>query len=91
MFDLTSLTWSSLKLITESSSAENIQEDDGSSLREAFPAISDHRMVSPLHEKEFCNQYLKNVKCEAFWQIKWGNKLLLIGGHSKKSSDNMSG
>ncbi|XP_020870631.1 acyl-CoA-binding domain-containing protein 5 [Arabidopsis lyrata subsp. lyrata] len=29
-------------------------------------------------------------KLEAFWQIKWGNKLLLIGGHSKKSSDNMS-
>ncbi|EFH66882.1 hypothetical protein ARALYDRAFT_335696 [Arabidopsis lyrata subsp. lyrata] len=66
VFDLRSLTWSSLKLKTESSSTENIQEDDGSSLREAFPAISDHRM------------------------IKWGNKLLLIGGHSKKSSDNMS-
>jgi hypothetical protein len=65
VFDLRSLTWSSLKLKTESSSADNIQEDDGSSLREAFPAISDHRM------------------------IKWGNKLLLIGGHSKKSSDNM--
>ncbi|EFH70417.1 predicted protein [Arabidopsis lyrata subsp. lyrata] len=66
VFDLRSLTWSSLKLKTESSSTENIQEDDGSSLREAFSAISDHRM------------------------IKWGNKLLLIGGHSKKSSDNMS-
>ncbi|XP_023635795.1 acyl-CoA-binding domain-containing protein 6 [Capsella rubella] len=66
VFDLRSLTWSTLKLKTESSSAENIQEDDGSSLREAFPAVSDHRM------------------------IKWGNKLLLIGGHSKKSSDNMS-
>jgi len=47
VFDLRSLTWSSLKLKTESSSADNIQEDDGSSLREAFPAISDHRMVSP--------------------------------------------
>ncbi|KAL1201460.1 Acyl-CoA-binding domain-containing protein 6 [Cardamine amara subsp. amara] len=61
VFDLRSLTWSSSKLKTENT----IQEDDGS-LREAFPAISDHRM------------------------IKWGNKLLLIGGYSKKLTDNMS-
>ncbi|CAH2074171.1 unnamed protein product [Thlaspi arvense] len=65
VFDLRSLTWSSLKLKTESSTSENTEEDDGS-LREAFPAISDHRM------------------------LKWENKLLLIGGHSKKSPDNMS-
>ncbi|CAA7033932.1 unnamed protein product [Microthlaspi erraticum] len=65
VFDLRSLTWSSLKLKTESSNAENA-EDEGVSLREAFPAISDHRI------------------------IKWGNKLLLIGGHSKQSSVNLS-
>ncbi|KAG2243787.1 hypothetical protein Bca4012_015952 [Brassica carinata] len=58
VFDLRSLTWSSFKLKTE--------DGDGSSLGEAFPALSDHRM------------------------IKWGNKLLLIGGYSKNSSDNMS-
>lgn len=57
VFDLRSLTWSSFKLKTE---------DGDGSLGEAFPAISDHRM------------------------IKWGNKLLLIGGYSKNSSDNMS-
>ncbi|VVB13200.1 unnamed protein product [Arabis nemorensis] len=66
VFDLRSLTWSSLKLKTESSSGENTTEEEDVSLREAFPAISDHRM------------------------IKWGNKLLLIGGYSKISSDNMS-
>ncbi|CAH8306885.1 unnamed protein product [Eruca vesicaria subsp. sativa] len=59
VFDLRSLTWSSLKLKTEDGG-------DGSSLGDAFPAISDHRM------------------------IKWGNRLLLIGGYSKDSSDNMS-
>ncbi|XP_010558261.1 PREDICTED: acyl-CoA-binding domain-containing protein 4 isoform X2 [Tarenaya hassleriana] len=62
VFDLRSLTWSNLKLKPEAS-ADNIE--DGS-LQEAFPAISDHRMM------------------------KWGNKLLLIGGHSKKPSSNMS-
>lgn len=53
VFDLRSLTWSSLKLKTESSSGENTTEEEDVSLREAFPAISDHRMVSPLHEEEF--------------------------------------
>nr|VDC85212.1 unnamed protein product [Brassica oleracea] len=57
VFDLRSLTWDSLKLKTE---------DGDGSLGEAFPAISDHRM------------------------IKWGHKLLLIGGYSKNQSDNMS-
>ncbi|CAN8257176.1 unnamed protein product [Cochlearia groenlandica] len=65
VFDLRSLTWSSLKLKIESTNADN-SEEDNVSLKEAFPAISDHRM------------------------IEWGNKLLLIGGHSKKSSENMS-
>ncbi|KAJ0235167.1 Uncharacterized protein HA466_0267710 [Hirschfeldia incana] len=60
VFDLRSLTWSSLKLKTEDGG------DGSSSLGEAFPAISDHRM------------------------IKWGNKLLLIGGYSKNSPDHMS-
>ena len=26
-----------------------------------------------------------------FWQVKWGTKLLILGGHSKKSSDSMIG
>lgn len=44
VFDLRSLTWDSFKLITG---------DGDGSLGEAFPAISDHRMVSPLHAGDF--------------------------------------
>lgn len=58
MFDLRSLTWSSLKLKTESSNAENAEGEDVS-LREAFPAISDHRIVSPLHEEELLQSHLE--------------------------------
>ncbi|OMO87264.1 Kelch repeat type 1 [Corchorus capsularis] len=58
LFDLRSLTWSSLKLKTE-------QNAENSDLQEVLPGTSDHRM------------------------IKWENKLLLLGGHSKKSSDDM--
>ncbi|GAV64742.1 Kelch_1 domain-containing protein/Kelch_4 domain-containing protein [Cephalotus follicularis] len=61
VFDLRSLTWSNLELISEL----NTDKINGSDVQEVLPATSDHSM------------------------IKWGTKLLLIGGHSKKSSDNM--
>ncbi|XP_021295609.1 acyl-CoA-binding domain-containing protein 4 isoform X1 [Herrania umbratica] len=61
VFDLRSLTWSSLKLKIESDADKS--EDNG--LQEVLPGTSDHSM------------------------IKWENKLLLLGGHSKKSSDAM--
>ncbi|XP_039022223.1 acyl-CoA-binding domain-containing protein 4-like [Hibiscus syriacus] len=61
VFDLRSLTWSSLKLNIEPS--DDKSEDNG--LQEVLPGISDHSM------------------------IKWENKLLLLGGNSKKSSDAM--
>ncbi|XVF83007.1 hypothetical protein PTKIN_Ptkin16aG0098000 [Pterospermum kingtungense] len=61
VFDLRSLTWSSLKLGIE----PNADKPENSGLQEVFPGTSDHSM------------------------IKWENKLLLLGGHSKKSSDAM--
>ncbi|GMI83364.1 hypothetical protein like AT5G04420 [Hibiscus trionum] len=61
VFDLRSLTWSSLKLKIEPS--DDKSEENG--LQEVLPGTSDHSM------------------------IKWDNKLLLLGGHSKKSSDAM--
>ncbi|KAK7343942.1 hypothetical protein VNO77_13080 [Canavalia gladiata] len=56
VFDLRSLTWSSLKL------KANVRKDDGNSSQEILPAISGHNM------------------------IRWGKKLLLLGGNSKDSS-----
>ncbi|MED6109042.1 hypothetical protein PIB30_029995 [Stylosanthes scabra] len=59
VFDLRSLTWSSLKL------KANSGNDDGSASQKTFPATSGHDM------------------------IRWGDKLLLIGGDSKESSDKL--
>ncbi|MED6135107.1 hypothetical protein PIB30_043076 [Stylosanthes scabra] len=59
VFDLRSLTWSSLKL------KANSGNDDGSASQKTFPATSGHDM------------------------IRWGEKLLLIGGDSKESSDKL--
>lgn len=54
VFDLRSLTWDSLKLKTE---------DGDGSLGEAFPAISDHRMVKFFYlHKSFCNHILEMFK-----------------------------
>lgn len=58
MFDLRSLTWSSLKLKTDSPNAESVEGEDVS-LRGAFPAISDHRIVSPLREEGILQSYLE--------------------------------
>ncbi|XP_022765490.1 acyl-CoA-binding domain-containing protein 4-like isoform X1 [Durio zibethinus] len=61
VFDLRSLTWSSLKLKIE----PNADKSEDTSLWEVLPGTSDHSV------------------------IKWENKLLLLGGHSKKSSEAM--
>ncbi|QCE07801.1 host cell factor [Vigna unguiculata] len=56
VFDLRSLTWSSLKL------KANVGKEDGDSSQEFLPATSGHSM------------------------IRWGEKLLLLGGSSRDSS-----
>ncbi|XP_061363797.1 acyl-CoA-binding domain-containing protein 6 [Gastrolobium bilobum] len=60
VFDLRSLTWSSLKL------KANAGKDDVSSSQESLPATSGHNM------------------------IRWGEKVLLLGGNSKDSSDKLT-
>ncbi|PNX91339.1 acyl-CoA-binding domain-containing protein 4-like, partial [Trifolium pratense] len=60
VFDLRSLTWSSLKL-----KADTGKDHDNSS-QENLPAISGHNM------------------------IRWGEKLLILGGNSRGSSDTLT-
>ncbi|KAB1211042.1 Acyl-CoA-binding domain-containing protein 4 [Morella rubra] len=60
VFDLKSLAWSNLKLMSNTDKFE----DTGS--EEILPATSGHSV------------------------IRWGNKLLLIGGHSKKATDKIT-
>ncbi|XP_019428551.1 PREDICTED: acyl-CoA-binding domain-containing protein 4-like isoform X2 [Lupinus angustifolius] len=59
VFDLRSLTWSSIRL------EANTGEDDDSSSQQIHPLTSGHSM------------------------IRWGEKLLLLGGSSKDSSDKL--
>ncbi|KAL9318076.1 hypothetical protein ACSQ67_014593 [Phaseolus vulgaris] len=61
VFDLRSLTWSSLKLKAK------VGKEDGNSSQEFLPATSGHNM------------------------IRWGEKLLLLGGSSRDSSAELTG